>query len=111
VIDHSKYLRKIMNWMARGRIAVVDPGITLDALNAELRPQGTLVSGRRLDERASDARRHGRQQFVRLALDRVRQHGAQRARDRGADRDRASAGRFGPMNDARGPPGYIRAGC
>ena len=38
-----------------------------------------LVSGRCLDQRPGDPRRHGRQQFLRLALDRLRQHGAQRA--------------------------------
>ena len=42
-----------------------------------------VVSGRRLDQRAGDDRRHGGQQLVRLALDRLRQHGAQRARHRG----------------------------
>jgi FAD/FMN-containing dehydrogenase/Fe-S oxidoreductase len=40
VIDHSKYLRKIHELDGARRIAVVDPGITLDALNAELRPHG-----------------------------------------------------------------------
>ena len=39
-----------------------------------------VVSGRRLDQRAGDDRRHGRQQLLRLALDPLRQHGAQRAR-------------------------------
>ena len=46
--------------------------------------------------RAGDARRHGRQQLLRLALDPLRQHGAQRARDRrGAGRRHASALRRG----------------
>ncbi len=47
-----------------------------------------LVPGRRLDQRAGDDRRHGRQQLVRLALDRLRQHGPQRARHRHAARRR-----------------------
>ena len=47
-----------------------------------------VVPGRRQHLGAGDARRHGRQQFVRLALDRLRQHGAQRARDRRAARRR-----------------------
>ena len=42
----------------------------------------TVVPGRRQHVGAGDARRHGRQQLLRLALDRLRQHGAQRARDR-----------------------------
>ncbi len=52
-----------------------------------------LVSGRRLDQRAGDDRRHGRQQLVRLALDRVRQHGPQRAQHPRAD-GRRRRGRF-----------------
>ncbi len=42
-----------------------------------------VVPGRRLDWRAGHARRHGRQQLLWLTLDRLRQHGAQRARRRG----------------------------
>ena len=41
-----------------------------------------LVSGRCQHVGAGHAGRHGGQQFLRLALDRLRQHGAQRARDR-----------------------------
>ena len=48
--------------------------------------EGPVVPGRRLDQRAGHARRHGGQQFLRLALDRLRQHGAQRARYRGLHR-------------------------
>ena len=44
-----------------------------------------VVSGRRVHQRAGDARRHGGQQLLRLALDPLRQHGAQRARDRRGD--------------------------
>ena len=46
------------------------------------KPHGAVVPGRRQHLGAGDARRHGRQQLLRLALDRLRQHGAQRARDR-----------------------------
>ena len=42
----------------------------------------SVVSGRRQHVGAGDAGRDGGQQLVRLALDRLRQHGAQRARDR-----------------------------
>ena len=41
-----------------------------------------VVPGRRVDQRAGDDRRHGRQQLLRLAPHRLRQHGAQRARHR-----------------------------
>ena len=61
-----------------------------------------LVSGRRLDQRAGDDRRHGRQQLVRLALDRLRQHGAQRARHRRAGSPTAPRSSFGPVADASG---------
>ncbi len=47
-----------------------------------------LVPGRRQHVGAGDHRRHGRQQLVRLALDRLRQHGAQRRRGRRAARRR-----------------------
>ena len=45
-------------------------------LAAAARP---VVPGRRQHVGAGDAGRHGRQQLLRLALDRLRQHGAQRA--------------------------------
>ena len=41
-------------------------------------PARPVVSGRRQHVGAVHARRHGRQQLLRLALDRLRQHGAQR---------------------------------
>ena len=47
----------------------------LNALAAQARP---VVPGRRQHVGAVHARRHGRQQLVRLALARLRQHGAQR---------------------------------
>jgi len=40
VIDHSKYLRNILEVDARAGTAVVQPGVVLDALNAHLRPHG-----------------------------------------------------------------------
>ena len=43
-------------------------GLVLDHLNAQLKPHGLWYPGRRLDQRAGHARRHGRQQLVRLAL-------------------------------------------
>jgi FAD/FMN-containing dehydrogenase len=38
IIDHTKYLRKIISVDPVQRVAVVQPGVVLDALNAELRP-------------------------------------------------------------------------
>ena len=79
VIDNSKHLRRIRALDVERRTVVVEPGLVLDHLNAQLKPHGLWYPGRRLDQRPGDARRHGRQQFLRLALDRLRQHGAQRA--------------------------------
>ena len=64
-----------------------------------------VVPGRRVDQRAGDARRHGRQQLVRLALDRLRQHGAQRARrERMAVRRRAASSSARWRSSARARP-------
>src|SRR5205814_10187115 len=40
VIDNSKYLNRIVSVDREGATAVVEPGIVLDALNAQLRPHG-----------------------------------------------------------------------
>jgi len=40
VVDHSKYLKGIVSVDAANAIAVVQPGVVLDALNARLRPLG-----------------------------------------------------------------------
>jgi len=40
VIDHSKYLKDIVSIDEAKAIAVVQPGVVLDALNARLRPRG-----------------------------------------------------------------------
>ncbi len=40
VIDHSKYLRRILNVDAENRVAEVEPGLVLDHLNAALKPHG-----------------------------------------------------------------------
>ncbi len=102
VIDPSKHLARIVAFRPRGDDGVgVEPGVVLDPLNACAEAARAVVPGRRQHVGAGDARRHGRQQFLRLALDRLRQHGAQRARDRrhalrrhrGALRPRARDGR------------------
>src|SRR3954462_4030161 len=38
IIDHTKYLNRVLSIDAQAAAAVVQPGIVLDALNAELRP-------------------------------------------------------------------------
>ena len=83
VIDHSKHLSSITAFDRDAMTVAVEPGVVLDSLNAWLKPHGAVVPGRRQHVGAGHARRHGRQQLVRLALDRLRQHGAQRACDRG----------------------------
>jgi FAD/FMN-containing dehydrogenase/Fe-S oxidoreductase len=40
VIDDSKYLDRVLEVDAAGRTALVQPGLVLDALNAQLRPHG-----------------------------------------------------------------------
>jgi FAD/FMN-containing dehydrogenase/Fe-S oxidoreductase len=40
VIDNSKYLNRIVSFDKENAIAVVQPGVVLDALNAHLRPHG-----------------------------------------------------------------------
>ena len=67
-----------------------------------LEPTRVVVSRRRLDRRASHTRRNGGQQFVRLALDRLRQHGAQRARSRRVVVGRCAGGARAGAS-ARGP--------
>src|SRR3954470_12624458 len=40
VIDHSKHLNQVLDVDVAGRVAVVQPGLVLDALNARLRKHG-----------------------------------------------------------------------
>ncbi len=40
VIDNSKHLRRVLHIDAAGRTAVVQPGLVLDELNAQLKPHG-----------------------------------------------------------------------
>ena len=40
VIDHSKYLRKVLDFNVAERTVKVEPGIVLDHLNAQLKPHG-----------------------------------------------------------------------
>ena len=111
VIDHSKHLTRIGDFDRDAMTIAVEPGVVLDTLNAWLQAARPVVPGRRQHVGAGHDRRHGGQQLVRLALDRLRQHGAQRARDRrdalrrhrGAFRSRARNG--GGAGTGRRPPG------
>jgi FAD/FMN-containing dehydrogenase/Fe-S oxidoreductase len=40
VIDHSKHLRRVLDIDLQARTALVEPGVVLDQLNAQLRPHG-----------------------------------------------------------------------
>ena len=71
VIDHSKYLNRMLEVDARARRAVVAAGRRARRAQRAAEAARPLVPGRRLDQRAGDARRHGRQQLLRLALDRA----------------------------------------
>src|SRR6266702_2717651 len=68
VIDHSKFLDRIVSFDKEAATAVVQPGVVLDRLNAHLRRDGLW-----------------------FAVDPLRQHGAQRARHRCAARRRQRA--------------------
>jgi len=107
VIDHSKYLREVESIDAERRIAVVDPGITLDALNAQLRPlglwfpvdvstsaQATLGGMVGNNSCGSRSIAYGNMVHNVLAID---------ALTPGGER-----WRFGPLAEASGPPGYLR---
>ena len=105
VIDHSKYLRQVGEVDAERRIAVVQPGITLDALNAQLRPYGlwfpvdvstsaqaTLGGMAGNNSCGSRSIAYGNMVHNVLAIDAFTTSG-----------ERC---RFGPLGEAAGPPGY-----
>ena len=78
-----------------------------------------VVPRRCVDQRPGHDRRHGRQQLLRLALDRLRQHGAQRARHRSPHRrrrdvalrpdEREAVGHAGTRSSLRGYGCYTSA--
>ena len=82
VVDCTKHLRRIVAVDVEARTATVEPGVVPRRAQRAAEAARPVVPGRRLDERAGDDRRHGRQQLVRLALHPLRQHGAQRPRHR-----------------------------
>ena len=82
VIDHSKHLSR--DHGVRSRRDDRRRRARRGARHAQCVAQAPwpVVPGRCQHVGAGHDRRHGGQQLVRLALDRLRQHGAQRARDR-----------------------------
>ena len=105
VIDNSKYLHQVIELDVEGRRAVVQPGIALDALNAQLRPHGlwfpvdvstsaqaTLGGMAGNNSCGSRSIAYGNMVHNVMAIDAVTASGAR--------------WRFGPMSGASGPPEY-----
>ena len=57
VIDHTKYLNRVLQVDPELRRAIVQPGIVLDTLNAQLRKHGLWFPVDVLDQRAGHDRR------------------------------------------------------
>jgi FAD/FMN-containing dehydrogenase/Fe-S oxidoreductase len=106
VIDHSKYLRALVELDVEGRRAVVQPGIVLDELNAKLRPHGlwfpvdvstsaqaTLGGMAGNNSCGSRSIAYGNMVHNVLAIEAVTASGER--------------WRFGPFAEASGPPGYV----
>jgi len=105
VIDHSKYLNKVLEVDPQARTALVQPGVVLDALNARLREHGlwfpvdvstsaqaTLGGMAGNNSCGSRSIAYGNMVHNVLAIDAVTASG--------------ECWRFGPMRDASGPPAY-----
>ncbi len=105
VIDHTKHLNKILEIDAQKRTAVVQPGVVLDALNAELRRHGlwypvdvstsaqaTLGGMAGNNSCGSRSIAYGNMVHNVLAIEAVSAQGER--------------WRFGPMDDVSGPPAY-----
>src|SRR5262249_17371068 len=105
MIDHTKYLNKVIEIDAVNRRAIVQPGVVLDALNAQLRPRGgwfpvdvstsaqaTLGGMAGNNSCGSRSIAYGNMVHNVLAIEAVTV---------GGDR-----WRFGPMNDSSGSPEY-----
>ncbi|HEX6265298.1 MAG TPA: FAD-linked oxidase C-terminal domain-containing protein [Burkholderiales bacterium] len=106
IIDHTKYLNRIVEIGAERATAVVQPGVVLDALNARLRPlglwfpvdvstsaQATLGGMAGNNSCGSRSIAYGNMVHNVLAIDAVTAQGER--------------WRFGPMDDASGPPAYL----
>ncbi len=105
VIDHTKYLNKILEVNADAATAVVQPGVVLDALNAVLRPQqlwfpvdvstsaqATIGGMAGNNSCGSRSIAYGNMVHNVLAIDAVTASGER--------------WRFGPMEEAQGPRAY-----
>jgi FAD/FMN-containing dehydrogenase/Fe-S oxidoreductase len=106
VIDHTKYLKSIVEVDPQARTAVVQPGVVLDALNAELRRHGlwfpvdvstsaqaTLGGMAGNNSCGSRSIAYGNMVHNVLAIDAVTAEG--------------HCWRFGPMASASGAQGYL----
>ncbi len=82
VLDCSKYMQQVVALDTEARRVRVQPGRRHGAAQRPAAAAQIVVPGRCLDRRPRHDRRHDRQQQLRRALDPLRQHGAQRARDR-----------------------------
>ncbi len=107
VIDNSKYLNQVLELDVPGRCAVVQPGMALDALNAQLRPHGlwfpvdvstsaqaTLGGMAGNNSCGSRSIAYGNMVHNVTAIDAVTASGAR--------------WRFGPMEGASGPREYLQ---
>jgi FAD/FMN-containing dehydrogenase/Fe-S oxidoreductase len=107
VIDHTKYLGEVLSVDPEAGIAVVQPGVVLDALNARLRPHGlwfpvdvstsaqaTLGGMAGNNSCGSRSIAYGNMVHNVLAIDAVTAEGHR--------------WRFGPMEDASGPREYLQ---
>ena len=105
IIDHTKYLKNVLEFDATAMRAVVQPGVVLDALNAHLRPSGlwfpvdvstsaqaTLGGMAGNNSCGSRSISYGNMVHNVLAIEAVTATGAR--------------WRFGPMNDPSGPTDY-----
>ena len=106
VIDHSKYLNGLVGLDVQARTALVQPGLVLDQLNARLRPHGlwypvdvstsaqaTLGGMAGNNSCGSRSIAYGNMVHNVLAIDAYTPNGEQ--------------WRFGPMDGASGPAGYV----
>ena len=106
VIDHTKYLNRVLSVDAQAAAAVVQPGVVLDALNAQLRPHGlwfpvdvstsaqaTLGGMAGNNSCGSRSIAYGNMVHNVAAIEAVTVEGER--------------WKFGPMSDASGPRGYV----
>src|SRR5688500_15407381 len=106
IIDHTKYLNRIVEVNSAAGTALVQPGVVLDALNAELRKHGlwfpvdvstsaqaTLGGMAGNNSCGSRSIAYGNMVHNVLAIEAVTAQGER--------------WRFGPMDEASGPPAYL----